>query len=112
MYQVYQTTGLLLDSIQHSKNMPVFGIQGEKKSMVEESNYPKVQRWYLDMAKYHVIGNERYSVDKDLYEWCLRQYKRLKAIDPQIKIQMRNHKLLTQMPTELDHAVKCRCNQN
>ncbi|MBW0579694.1 hypothetical protein O181_119409 [Austropuccinia psidii MF-1] len=26
--------------------------------------------------------------------------------------QMRNHKLLTQIPGELDHAVKCRCNQN
>ncbi|MBW0539780.1 hypothetical protein O181_079495 [Austropuccinia psidii MF-1] len=52
--------------------------------------------------------NDKYSVDKDPYEWCLRQSKRLKAIDP----QMRNHKLLTQMPGELDHAVKCGCNQN
>ncbi|MBW0511133.1 hypothetical protein O181_050848 [Austropuccinia psidii MF-1] len=43
---------------------------------------------------------------------CPRQSKRLKAIDPQTNIQMRNHKLLTQMPVELDHAVKCRCNQN
>ncbi|MBW0577221.1 hypothetical protein O181_116936 [Austropuccinia psidii MF-1] len=25
---------------------------------------------------------------------------------------MRNHKLLTQLPGELEHAVKCRCNQN
>ncbi|MBW0572031.1 hypothetical protein O181_111746 [Austropuccinia psidii MF-1] len=37
--------------------------------------------------------NDKYSVDKDPYEWCLRQSKRLKSIDP----QMRNHKLLTQM---------------
>ncbi|MBW0576588.1 hypothetical protein O181_116303 [Austropuccinia psidii MF-1] len=29
-----------------------------------------------------------------------------------MNIQMRNHKLLTQLPGELDHAVKCRCNQN
>ncbi|MBW0555187.1 hypothetical protein O181_094902 [Austropuccinia psidii MF-1] len=56
--------------------------------------------------------NDKYSVDKDPYEWCLRQSKRLKAIDPQMKIQMRNHKLLTQLPGELEHAVKCRCNQN
>ncbi|MBW0506986.1 hypothetical protein O181_046701 [Austropuccinia psidii MF-1] len=56
--------------------------------------------------------NDKYSVDKDPYEWCLRQSKRLKAIDPQMNIQMRNHKLLTQMPGELEHAVKCRCNQN
>ncbi|MBW0488666.1 hypothetical protein O181_028381 [Austropuccinia psidii MF-1] len=25
---------------------------------------------------------------------------------------MRTHKLLTQIPGELEHAVKCRCNQN
>ncbi|MBW0494674.1 hypothetical protein O181_034389 [Austropuccinia psidii MF-1] len=55
--------------------------------------------------------NEMYSVDKDPYEWCLRQSKRLKAIDPQMSIQMRNHKLLTQIPGELEHAVTCRCNQ-
>ncbi|MBW0577196.1 hypothetical protein O181_116911 [Austropuccinia psidii MF-1] len=56
--------------------------------------------------------NYKYSVDKDPDEWCLRQSKRLKAIDPQMNIQMRNHKLLTQLPGELEHAVKCRCNQN
>ncbi|MBW0492306.1 hypothetical protein O181_032021 [Austropuccinia psidii MF-1] len=56
--------------------------------------------------------NDKYSVDKDPYEWCLRQSERLKAIDPQMNTQMRNHKLLTQMPGELEHAVKCRCNHN
>ncbi|MBW0491637.1 hypothetical protein O181_031352 [Austropuccinia psidii MF-1] len=50
--------------------------------------------------------NEKYSVDKDSYEWCLRQVKRLKAIDPQMNLQMRNHKLPTQMPGKLVHAVK------
>ncbi|MBW0509372.1 hypothetical protein O181_049087 [Austropuccinia psidii MF-1] len=49
--------------------------------------------------------NDKYSVDKDPYEWCLGQSKRLKSIDPQMNIQMRNHKLLTQMPGELEHAV-------
>ncbi|MBW0585317.1 hypothetical protein O181_125032 [Austropuccinia psidii MF-1] len=58
------------------------------------------------------FDNDKYSVDKDPYEWCLRQSKRLKAIDPQMNIQMRNHKLLTQLPGELEHAVKCRHNQN
>ncbi|MBW0582588.1 hypothetical protein O181_122303 [Austropuccinia psidii MF-1] len=29
-----------------------------------------------------------------------------------MKIQMRNHKLLTQLPGELEHAAKCRCNQS
>ncbi|MBW0479615.1 hypothetical protein O181_019330 [Austropuccinia psidii MF-1] len=38
--------------------------------------------------------NDKYSVDKDPYEWCCRQSKRLKAIDPQMNIQMRNHKVL------------------
>ncbi|MBW0578511.1 hypothetical protein O181_118226 [Austropuccinia psidii MF-1] len=54
----------------------------------------------------------KYSVDKDAYEWCLRQSKRLKAIDPQMNIQMWNHKLLTQIPGEPEHAVKFRCNHN
>ncbi|MBW0501099.1 hypothetical protein O181_040814 [Austropuccinia psidii MF-1] len=56
--------------------------------------------------------NHKYSLDKDPYEWCLRQIKRLKANDPQMNTQMRNHKLLTQMPGELEHALKCRCNNN
>ncbi|MBW0481352.1 hypothetical protein O181_021067 [Austropuccinia psidii MF-1] len=58
------------------------------------------------------FANDIYYVDKDPYEWCLRQSKRLKAIDPPMNIQMRNHKILTQLPGELEHAVKCRCNQN
>ncbi|MBW0570856.1 hypothetical protein O181_110571 [Austropuccinia psidii MF-1] len=29
-----------------------------------------------------------------------------------MNIQMRNHKLLTQIPGELEHAVKCRCIKN
>ncbi|MBW0577174.1 hypothetical protein O181_116889 [Austropuccinia psidii MF-1] len=56
--------------------------------------------------------NGKYSVDKYSYEWCLIQSKRLKAIDCQMNIQMRNHKILTQLPGELEHEVKCRCNQN
>ncbi|MBW0499481.1 hypothetical protein O181_039196 [Austropuccinia psidii MF-1] len=28
--------------------------------------------------------NDKYSVDKDPHEWCLRKFKRLKAIDPQM----------------------------
>ncbi|MBW0486752.1 hypothetical protein O181_026467 [Austropuccinia psidii MF-1] len=55
---------------------------------------------------------DKYSVDKDPYEWCLRQSEILKAINPQMNIQMRNHRLLKQIPGELEHAVKCRCNQN
>ncbi|MBW0500303.1 hypothetical protein O181_040018 [Austropuccinia psidii MF-1] len=30
--------------------------------------------------------NDKYSVDKDPYEWCLRKSKRLKPIDPQTNI--------------------------
>ncbi|MBW0543609.1 hypothetical protein O181_083324 [Austropuccinia psidii MF-1] len=60
--------------------------------------------WQTTMS----FENYKYSVDKDPYEWCLRRSKRLKAIDPKMKIQMKKHKLLTQMPGELDHAVKCR----
>ncbi|MBW0481604.1 hypothetical protein O181_021319 [Austropuccinia psidii MF-1] len=56
--------------------------------------------------------NDKYSVDKDPYEWCLRQSKRVKSIYPQMNIQIRNHKILTQIPGELEHSVKFRCNQN
>ncbi|MBW0579864.1 hypothetical protein O181_119579 [Austropuccinia psidii MF-1] len=58
------------------------------------------------------LKNDKYSVGKDQYEWCLRHSERLKAIDPQMNIQMWNHKILTQMPGELDYAVECRCNHN
>ncbi|MBW0483063.1 hypothetical protein O181_022778 [Austropuccinia psidii MF-1] len=56
--------------------------------------------------------SDKYYLDKDPYEWCLRQSKRLKAIDSQMHIQMRIHKLLTQIPGELEHGLKFRCNQN
>ncbi|MBW0500748.1 hypothetical protein O181_040463 [Austropuccinia psidii MF-1] len=74
--------------------------------------------WYIEMKEIHGRRNwpwwkskiiQKYS--NDPYEWCLRKSKRLKAIDPQMNIQTRNHKLLTKLPGELEHAVKCRCNQ-
>ncbi|MBW0542815.1 hypothetical protein O181_082530 [Austropuccinia psidii MF-1] len=49
--------------------------------------------------------NDKYTVDKYPYEVYLRQSKRCKSNGPQINIQMRNHKLLTQMPGELEHEV-------
>ncbi|MBW0527876.1 hypothetical protein O181_067591 [Austropuccinia psidii MF-1] len=95
--------------------------------------------WYTEMKEIHGRGNwpwwksqiiqkygnvtwiwektvslkyDNYSLDKDTYEWCLRQSKRPKAIDPQRNIRMRNHIILTQITGELEHAVKCRCNHN
>ncbi|MBW0489647.1 hypothetical protein O181_029362 [Austropuccinia psidii MF-1] len=59
------------------------------------------------MAKHLSFENDKYYVDKDPYEWCLRQYRCLESTDPQMNIQMRNHKLLTQMPGELEHVIKC-----
>ncbi|MBW0461651.1 hypothetical protein O181_001366 [Austropuccinia psidii MF-1] len=56
--------------------------------------------------------NDKDSRDKDPYEWCLGQSKRLKAIGPQMNIQMGNHKPLTQMAGELENAVKCRLKQS
>ncbi|MBW0516069.1 hypothetical protein O181_055784 [Austropuccinia psidii MF-1] len=75
--------------------------------------------WYTEMKeihgrrswprwKTHII--QTYS--NDAYKWCLGQSERLKAINAQMNIQMRNHKLLTQMEGELEHAVKCRFNYN
>ncbi|MBW0511981.1 hypothetical protein O181_051696 [Austropuccinia psidii MF-1] len=92
----------------------------EMKKMHGRRNWP---RWKSQIIQNYSNGtwiwqkpisfeNDKYSVDKDPYEWFLRQYKRLKAIDPKMKIQIRNHKLLTQIPGELEHAVKCRCNHN
>ncbi|MBW0496664.1 hypothetical protein O181_036379 [Austropuccinia psidii MF-1] len=58
------------------------------------------------------VENDKHSADKDQDEWCLRQSKILKANDPQINIQLRNHNLLTQMAGELEHEVKCKFNQS
>ncbi|MBW0513612.1 hypothetical protein O181_053327 [Austropuccinia psidii MF-1] len=80
--------------------------------MVEESNHPKVQQWYLDMRKTMSFENDKYSVEKNQYEWCFSKSRRAQAIDPQMNMQMRNNTLLTQMPGELEHAVNCRCNHN
>ncbi|MBW0528587.1 hypothetical protein O181_068302 [Austropuccinia psidii MF-1] len=46
--------------------------------------------------------NEKYSEDEHPYECCLRNSKILEAIDPQMNVQMRNHKLPTKMPGELE----------
>ncbi|MBW0592712.1 hypothetical protein O181_132427 [Austropuccinia psidii MF-1] len=86
------------------------------KQLPETSSLPKFSGtgnnctwiWQKTMS----FESDKYSVDKDTYEWCLRQSKRLKAIDPQMNTQMRNHKLLEQMPGELDHEVKFRCSHN
>ncbi|MBW0479458.1 hypothetical protein O181_019173 [Austropuccinia psidii MF-1] len=56
--------------------------------------------------------NDKYSVDKDPYEWCVRQSERLKAIDPKMNIEMRNQNLFTQIPGKLEHAIKCICNKS
>ncbi|MBW0577931.1 hypothetical protein O181_117646, partial [Austropuccinia psidii MF-1] len=92
----------------------------EMKEIHGRRNWPRwksqiIQKYSngtLILKKTMSFENDKYLVDKNPYEWCLRQCKRLKAIDPQMNIQMRNHNLLTQLPGELQHAVKCRCNQN
>ncbi|MBW0509540.1 hypothetical protein O181_049255 [Austropuccinia psidii MF-1] len=66
--------------------------------------------WIWQKTK--LFENDKYSVDKDPFELCLRKSKRLKDIYPKINIQMSNKKLLTQMPGELQHAIKCICNQS
>ncbi|MBW0506719.1 hypothetical protein O181_046434 [Austropuccinia psidii MF-1] len=92
----------------------------EMKEIHVRANWP---RWKSHIIQNYSNGtwiwqntmsfeNDKYSVGKYPCEWCLRQSKRLKAIYPQMIIQMRNHKLLTQMPRELEHAVKCRCSQH
>ncbi|MBW0525209.1 hypothetical protein O181_064924 [Austropuccinia psidii MF-1] len=52
------------------------------------------------------FGSNRYTVDKYPYDWCLRQSKRLIAIEPHLTTEMRNHKLLTKLPGDLEIAGK------
>ncbi|MBW0528145.1 hypothetical protein O181_067860 [Austropuccinia psidii MF-1] len=52
--------------------------------------------------------NDKYSVDKDPYEWCPQKSQRLKCIDPKMNTHMRNHKFLIQIPGEPENAVKFR----
>ncbi|MBW0485999.1 hypothetical protein O181_025714 [Austropuccinia psidii MF-1] len=70
------------------------------------SNGPWI--WVKTMS----FENDKYSVGKYPCEWCLRQSRRLKAIDAKMSTQMRNKKLMKKMPAELEHAVKCICNHN
>ncbi|MBW0546261.1 hypothetical protein O181_085976 [Austropuccinia psidii MF-1] len=71
-----------------------------------------IQKYRNDKWIWHKtlsFENNRYTVDKDPYDWCLRQSKMLRAIDPHITTEMRNHKLLTKPPGVLENAAKFRC---
>ncbi|MBW0462918.1 hypothetical protein O181_002633 [Austropuccinia psidii MF-1] len=130
MELIYYIDGLFIDV----PSIPEYWINARLKT--ELKGHPSI--WYTEMKEIHgrrnwpwwksqiiqnyIIGNwilqktmsfenDKYSVDKDPYEWCLRQSKRLKAIDHQMNIQMSNHKLLTQIPGELENAIKCKGNQ-
>ncbi|MBW0493855.1 hypothetical protein O181_033570 [Austropuccinia psidii MF-1] len=94
-------------------NTEMKGIHGRRnwpwwKSQIIQEYRNGTCIWQKTMS----FENGKYSVEKDPYEFCLRQSKRLKAIDPQMNIQMRNQKLLTQIPGELEHKLNCRCNQS
>ncbi|MBW0539638.1 hypothetical protein O181_079353 [Austropuccinia psidii MF-1] len=84
----------------------------EEMGMVEEPKSSEYRNGTWIWKKSMSFQNFKYSMDRIPYEWCLREPKRLKSIEPQMKIQIRNHKLLTQMPGELEHAIKCRCKQS
>ncbi|MBW0486915.1 hypothetical protein O181_026630 [Austropuccinia psidii MF-1] len=98
--------------------MLVFGTQKERNpwkkrlAMVEE---PKIKQYSNGTCIWKEImssENDKYSVDKDPYELCLKKSKRLKAINPHMKIQMSNHQLLTKITGKREHEVKCRCNHS
>ncbi|MBW0512643.1 hypothetical protein O181_052358 [Austropuccinia psidii MF-1] len=63
------------------------------KSQIIQKDINSTWIWQKTMS----FENDKYSVDKNPYDWCLRKSKRHKAIDPQMNIQMRNHKILEQM---------------
>ncbi|MBW0578617.1 hypothetical protein O181_118332, partial [Austropuccinia psidii MF-1] len=50
--------------------------------------------------------NDKYSVDKAQYEWCLRQSKRLKAIDTQMNIQCNQNCTLYEIANTLQDVRK------
>ncbi|MBW0533610.1 hypothetical protein O181_073325 [Austropuccinia psidii MF-1] len=54
------------------------------------------------------FGNDRYTVEKDPYDECLRKSKRLIAIDPHITTEMTNQKLLKKLSGDLEHGLKFR----
>ncbi|MBW0562275.1 hypothetical protein O181_101990 [Austropuccinia psidii MF-1] len=70
------------------------------KSQIIQKHSNGTWTWQNTMS----FENDKYSVDKDPYEWCLRHSKRIKAIYPPMNTQMRNHKLVKQIPGELEHA--------
>ncbi|MBW0572536.1 hypothetical protein O181_112251 [Austropuccinia psidii MF-1] len=92
----------------------------EMKEIHDRRNWPwwksQIMKKYSNSTwiwqKTMSFEKDKYSVEKDPYEWCLRQSKRLKAINSQMNIQMRNHKLLTQIPGAPEHAIKCRYNKS
>ncbi|MBW0501664.1 hypothetical protein O181_041379 [Austropuccinia psidii MF-1] len=91
----------------------------EMKEIYCKRNWPWwksqiIQNYSNDKWIWHktlCFGNDRDTVDKDPYDWCLRHSKRLIAIDPHITTEMINHKLLTKLPGQLEYAVKCRCSK-
>ncbi|MBW0524361.1 hypothetical protein O181_064076 [Austropuccinia psidii MF-1] len=98
--------------------MLVYHTQRPRKSMEEETGHGGRVRLFKITAMVLVYGKGPFHLKMTgtlwtkIHEWCLRKSKRLKSIDPQMKIQIRNHKFLTQIQGELEHAVKCRCNQS
>ncbi|MBW0482011.1 hypothetical protein O181_021726 [Austropuccinia psidii MF-1] len=56
--------------------------------------------------------NDKKSVEKDTYEWCLKHSKRLKTNDSHRKLNPSHERIMTQLPGELEHAVKYMCKKN
>ncbi|MBW0530662.1 hypothetical protein O181_070377 [Austropuccinia psidii MF-1] len=90
-----------MKDIHGKRNWPLW------RSQILQKDRNDTQIWKKTLS----FGNDRYTVDKDLYDWCLRQSKRLIAIDPHIITEIRNHKLLTKVPGDLEHSLKFRCSK-
>ncbi|MBW0533966.1 hypothetical protein O181_073681 [Austropuccinia psidii MF-1] len=77
-------------SIWYTEMKEIYGRRSWKwwKSQIIQKYINGTWIWQRTMS----FENDKYSVDKDPYERCLRQSKRLKATNPQMNIQMRNHK--------------------
>ncbi|MBW0472265.1 hypothetical protein O181_011980 [Austropuccinia psidii MF-1] len=83
--------GLLIDV----PSIPDYGITAILNTVFEGNS----SIWYIEMKELH--GRRSWQ------RWKSQIIQEYMA-----KYHMGNHKLLTQMPGELEHIVKCRCNQS
>ncbi|MBW0493777.1 hypothetical protein O181_033492, partial [Austropuccinia psidii MF-1] len=106
-----------LKQLPETSSWPKFSGIGEYDSM-EPIHYmdglltdvPSIPEYWIT-ARLNKAFKVHASMEKDPYDWCLRQSKSVIAIDPRITTEMRNHKLFTKLSGDLANALKCSCSK-